>query len=94
MRIEWSEHATYDLEDIADHFGAFDPTLPETLITRIYEAALPLIDHPRLGESVGHSNLRKWPAKKTPYLLIYEIRGDVIYIVRAVHSMSDWKNLV
>ena len=94
MRIEWSEQATFDLEEIADHYGALDPSLPEKLITRIYDAALPLIEYPRLGESVGYSNRRKWLAKKTPFLLIYEIRGDVILIVRAAHGMSDWKNFV
>jgi toxin ParE1/3/4 len=94
MRIEWGLQASHDLEIIADYYGQFDPALPETLIVRIYKAALPLIDNPHIGVSVGHSKKRKWLARKTPFLLIYEVRGDIIFIARVVHSASDWKNLI
>jgi plasmid stabilization system protein ParE len=93
-RIEWSLKASYDLEDIAEHYGQYDAALPEKMIISIHDAALPLLDNPRLGATVEFTARRKWNARKTPFQLIYEVRGDVIYIVRVVHGMSDWKPLV
>jgi plasmid stabilization system protein ParE len=93
-QIEWSLQASDDLGDIADYYGQFDPLLPERLITGIYEAALPLMENPKLGAPIAYSNRRKWNARKTPFKLIYEVRGEIIFIVRVVHGMSDWKPLV
>jgi toxin ParE1/3/4 len=93
-QIEWSLQASFDLEEIADHYGQYDPTLADRLVISIYDAALPLLDNPRLGARVEFTDRRKWNARKTPYKLIYEVRGDIIFIVRVVHGMSDWKPLV
>jgi plasmid stabilization system protein ParE len=92
--IEWGYKASCDLEDVADYYGQFDPSLPETLIRRIYDAALPLIDHPGLGTVLGYTSKGKWHARKTPFLLIYEIRVKTIFIVRVVHAESDWEHFV
>lgn len=93
-RIEWGYQASVDLEDIADHYGAIVPDLAEKMIHRVEKAALPLLDYPSIGVSVGHSGLRKWNAAKTPFLLLYLVTGDLIYIVRVVHAESDWDHFV
>jgi toxin ParE1/3/4 len=93
-KIEWSLQASFDLEEIADHHAQYDPASADRMIIRIYDAALPLLDHPRLGVPVEFTNRRKWNAGKTIYKLIYEVRGDIIFIVRVVHGMSEWKPLV
>lgn len=91
MRIEWAEQASYDLERLADDYGEFDPSLPEVLIRRIHGAAQPLLDNPKLGPVAGQHGLRKWTARRTPFLLLYTIAGDEIRIMRVVHTRSDWQ---
>jgi plasmid stabilization system protein ParE len=93
-RIEWSEQASLDIEDVADFYGDFDPTLPDTMIRRIAEAARPLLDNPRLGPTAGESGLRKWHARRTSFLLLYVVRGDTIHIARVVHAASDWQSML
>ena len=93
-RIEWGLQASHDLEDIADYYGQFDSALPEALIIRIHGAALPLIDNPELGSRMGYSDRRKWTARKTPFLLIYEVRRNIIFIVRVLDARSDWRSVL
>ena len=57
-QIEWGLQASFDLENIADHYGSIVPDLAEKMIRRIEKAALPLIDYPGLGVSAGHLGLR------------------------------------
>lgn len=92
--IEWSDQASFDLEDVADFYRDFDPNLPDVMIGRVTDAVRPLLDNPRLGPVVGEEGLRKWAARRTPFLLLYVVRGDAIHIVRVVHAMSDWKSFL
>ncbi len=93
-RIEWSEQASLDIEDVADFYSDIDPSLPDTMIRRITEAARPLLDNPRLGPKAGESGLRKWNARRTSFLLLYTVRGDTIYVARVVHAASDWQSFL
>lgn len=89
-RIEWGYQASLDLEDVADYYAGIDPGLPDEMITRIELAALPLLDYPAMGSQTGRSGLRKWRAGRTPFLLLYVVRGDLIFIARVVHTASEW----
>ena len=93
-QIEWGLQASFDLENIADHYGSIVPDLAEKMIRRIEKAALPLIDYPGLGVSAGHLGLRKWRASNTPFLLLYTVVGDLVFIARVVHAESDWDSFV
>ena len=90
MEIEWSLQAEADLEEIADYYGQFDPALPDRLIERAYQAPKILCEQPRLGARVDETGLRKWPVRKTPFLLFYQVLGERIAMVRVVHATSDW----
>ena len=91
-RIEWGYQASIDLEHIADYYAEIDPALPNQILARIEQAALPLLDHPAMGRTTGAFGLRKWRAPKTPYSLLYVVRGDLIFIIRVVHAAADWDN--
>lgn len=91
-RIEWGYQASFDLENIADHYGSIVPDLADKMIRSVEKAALPLLDYPGIGVSTGHSGLRKWHAANTPFLLLYSVIGDLIFIARVVHAASDWDN--
>ena len=93
-QIEWGLQASFDLENIADHYDSIVPDLAEKMIRRIEKAALPLIDYPGLGVSAGHLGLRKWRALNTPFLLLYTVVGDLVFIARVVHAESDWDSFV
>jgi plasmid stabilization system protein ParE len=91
-RLIWSGPARRDLYQIAEDCGKIDPALPDMLLERIEEAPLPLLDFPALGSLIGWLGIRKWPVRKTPFVLFYTIRRDVVEIRRVVAVASDWSD--
>jgi len=61
------------------------------MLTRIEQAPLILLDHPRLGEETRRRGVRKWSVRNTPFILLYVDRPERVEIRRVVHAASDWK---
>jgi plasmid stabilization system protein ParE len=91
-QLIWSGPARHDLYQIASDYRQIDPALPDSLLERIEEAPLRLLDFPALGSLVGRKGIRKWPVRKTPFVLFYTIRRDVVEIRRVVAVASDWSD--
>lgn len=91
-RLIWSGPAHRDLYQLAADYGKIDPDLPTLLLERIEEAPLPLLDFPALGSLIGRKGIRKWPIRKTPFVLFYAIRSEVVEIRRVIAVASDWKD--
>lgn len=88
-RILWSDTAKADLQGVADYFSQFDPDLPYRLIQRIERTSLILLDHPRLGTRTRRQNVRRWPVRKTPFVLFYRVLGTDIEVVHVSHNRMD-----
>jgi plasmid stabilization system protein ParE len=41
-----------------------------------------LQDNPLIGHKIGDGRLREYPIARTPFVLVYRLRGDEIQIVR------------
>jgi toxin ParE1/3/4 len=92
-RLIWAGPARRDLFQIAAEAGEKDPDLPLILLERVEKAPLTLLDYPAIGTPLGSMRLRKWPVRKTPFILIYAERGDSVEIRRVLHAASDWLEL-
>ena len=90
MRLVWALQAESDLYEIADHYTAIAPALGKAMLERIIEAPLVLLDHPYLGQAAGAFGLRKWRARRTPFILLYRVTDATIEIARVVAAASDW----
>lgn len=91
MQLRWARHARQDLLDIADHHDSLSAGLAETMLERIETAPLLLLDHPFAGPPVPETELRKWRARGTPFILLYRVRRDFVEVARVVHSATDWR---
>lgn len=94
MRLEWADEALADLGDIGAYLAEFDRSLPDRMVVRTQQAILPLLDNPRLGPVVNGYGLRKWRVPRTPYRIFYDVRGELIRVLRVVRAASDWTNYV
>jgi toxin ParE1/3/4 len=92
-RLIWAGPARRDLFRIAAEAGEQDPDLPLILLERVEKAPLTLLDYPGMGTPLGTTRLRKWPVRKTPFILIYAERNDRVEIRRVLHAASDWLEL-
>lgn len=87
-RLRWSRLARAQLFEIADHYRNIDPELAIDMLERIEAGSEPLLDFPYMG-SLTIDGTRKWHARKTPFILFYDVHNDTIEVVGVRHVRSD-----
>lgn len=87
--LRWSEPARRDLERIRNFVD--EDIFPDIVIEIVVSARF-VVEHPKAAPFVGQSFLRKWPVKRYPYLLFFELIKDEVWIVRVRHLHEDWKS--
>ncbi len=90
-RVEWTEAASRDLREAENYLNQFHPALGRDLVTRALEAGRFILAHPAIGSPMGKARWRKWPVKRTRYLLLYRPTSDGIETGRLRHNRSNWK---
>lgn len=91
MRIIWSTQALTDLQQVVADAMQVDLEWADAILAQTQRVESVLLRHPRLGPAVGGSDNRKLRLGRLPFLLVYQISGDAIDIVRLHHAASDWK---
>jgi toxin ParE1/3/4 len=89
-RIRWTTAATTDLESIADYLFEKSPLNAAQLVRKIYEAPTNLKNYPNLGRTGKKDGTRELVLSPLPYIVIYKIVDDTVFIVRVLHGAQDW----
>jgi toxin ParE1/3/4 len=92
MRLEWSELALADLDRFAEFLHKKFPHLAARVATAIIEESRILIDHPRLGRSIGgRDEYRQLSLRvlKGVYVFQYRIEGERIVMLRVFHGRES-----
>lgn len=90
MAVKWALQAQADFRAFYEDALEADADYAVNIITATQEATMRLTAFPRLGTPIGTSGHRKWRLKRTPFLMIYTIEGDVLHILRVHHERQDW----
>ena len=90
MQLRWTEEAATDLERIADYLFVHAPDRAEKLVRTVYEAPATLLTFPQRGRPGGKDGTRELVLTPLPYLLVYAVRDEVIFIVRILHGAQEW----
>lgn len=90
MQLRWTEDAAADLERIADYLFAHTPNRAAQLLRIIYEAPAALLTFPDRGRLGKKEGTRELVMSSLPYIVVYTMRGDVIYVVRILHGAQQW----
>lgn len=90
MPVKWSALAQADFRVFYESALEQDATYALNISEALEEATNRLLAFPRLGTPVGLAGHRKWRLKKTPFLMIYAIEVDGLYILRVYHERQDW----
>jgi len=90
MRVRWTSAAADDLENIANYLFEKTPENAARLIREIYDAPTTLKSFPNRGRACKKEGTRELVMPSLPYVIVYQVRGDTVHIVRILHSSQDW----
>lgn len=90
MQLRWSEEAADDLERIADYFLEYSPERAEDLVRSVYSAPDKLLIFPDRGRHGLKRGTRELVLAPLPYLIVYEVRVNVVFLVRILHGAQQW----
>ena len=90
MQLRWTEEAANDLERIADYLLPHAPDRADQLIQRIYDAPSSLLTLPNRGRPGKLRGTREHVLSPLPYVVVYAVRGDVVFVIRILHGAQRW----
>jgi toxin ParE1/3/4 len=90
MQLRWTEEAANDLERIADHLLLHAPDRASELLRRVYDAPAALLTFPNRGRPGKRTDTRELVLAPLPYVVVYTVRDDVVFVVRILHGAQQW----
>jgi addiction module RelE/StbE family toxin len=91
MRIEWSQVALADIEDLYDYIARDVPFYAEQFVGRVMESVERLAEHPRLGRRVPEAQDRDDIRELTfhDYRILYLVHAEGVFILTVIHGSRD-----
>ena len=89
MRLVWSRPAQEDRKAIREYIAADNFRAAVALDDLIAEKAGHLVRQPRLGRPGRVANTRELVVHRN-YLLIYDVAGDLVRVLRVLHVARNW----
>lgn len=90
MKIEWTKSALANLQAIAEYLAQEDEQAARRMTDRIREAVSLLGRHPGLGRPGRVPGTRELVVTRTPYIVPYRVRNEVVEVLRVFHSARKW----
>ena len=91
MRVEWAEAAQRDLADFAEQAYETDPDRADCLLDEARKATAFLGRVPFGGSPQDDDGLRKLRLDRLPYIILYVVQSDQVYVTRLHHSSQNWR---
>jgi len=90
MRIVWTEPALRDLAAARTYIARDNPPAADQQVTRVLAAVETLRQFPQIGRQGRRSETRELVISRTPYIVPYRLRGELIEILRVLHERQRW----
>jgi len=91
LRILWLSDAREDVKDLFLYILENNPAAARRVRKNIYDSVKGLADNPAMGRPGRVFGTRELVIPKTPYILVYRVRNDVVEILRVIHGARDWQ---
>lgn len=90
MKIAWSPAAIADRDAIFDYIETDSPRAAIAVDERIEAAVVRLAQYPESGRPGRVEGTRELVVNDAPYILPYRVDGDIVRILRVLHSARLW----
>lgn len=89
MKLVWTRPAREDRKVIREYIAADNPSAALDLDELLSEKAARLVDHPSHGRPGRLQGTRELVAHRN-YILIYDVAGDLVRVLRVLHAARQW----
>jgi addiction module RelE/StbE family toxin len=92
VKVFWTPEAQQDRAEVWDYIAADNPAAAARLDELFSVAAAKLTDFPMLGRTGKIPGTRELIPHES-YRLVYEIEGDIVWVLTLVHTARQWPPL-
>ena len=89
MKLAWTLDARQDRRNIREHIARENPAAALTLDELFAQKAGRLIDHPEMARPGRVAGTRELVVHRN-FILVYDIAGDLVRILRVLHARRQW----
>jgi len=90
MLVRWTAGSADDLERITDYLFDEAPQHAGRIIRALYNAISGLSMFPNRGRPGKKPGTRELVVRALPYIVVYQVSGDVVYVARILHGAQKW----
>ena len=90
MRLRWTTRAANDLYKIVEHIQKHNESAATKVASILYEKCGDLRNFPRRGRSGRIEGTRELVFPGLPYIVVYQIKHQVVEVLRIYHGAQDW----
>jgi toxin ParE1/3/4 len=90
MQLRWTEAASADLERAADYLFEHSTERASGIVQALYAAPSALLLFPLRGRMGRKPGTRELVLIGLPYIVVYTVREEIIYVVRVLHGAQKW----
>jgi|SRR3990167_2353864 len=90
VRIKITQHASNDLESLYEYITQDNPAAAKKTILKVLDAIESLKAFPTIGRSGRLPYTRELVISGTPFIVIYQIKEDIIFVIRVYHASRRW----
>jgi toxin ParE1/3/4 len=90
VRVRWLRTALANLDAEGEYIAEDNPAAAGRVVQRILRAVDLLKENPAMGRPGRVAGTRELVVPEAPYLVPYQVRGEVVEILRVFHAARKW----
>lgn len=90
MILVWLKRAIGDRDAQLDYIAQDNPLAAVTQGDRVEEQLDLLLQHPQMGRPGRKQGTRELVISRTPFIVVYRIKGKRIELLRLLHGSQQW----
>ncbi len=90
MRMRWAAAAADDFQHITEYLFDETPQHAPRILRKLLSTISALKNFPNRGRLGKKPGTREMVVASLPYVVVYVLSGDVIYVARILHGAQKW----